>query len=93
LPPNTGQTVWGLGSAAHTVPAAKAGKVVDPTGAGDAFRAGLLKGIVSGKDLPTAAKIGAVAAVYAIEQYGTQEHRFTYDEFAQRYRNNFGENL
>jgi len=75
------------------VPAAKAGKVVDPTGAGDAYRAGLLKGIVSGKDLPTAAKIGAVAAVYAIEKYGTQEHRFTYDEFAERYRNNFGENL
>jgi adenosine kinase len=43
--------------------------------------------------LPTAAKIGAVAAVYAIEKYGTQEHRFTYDEFAERYRNNFGENL
>jgi len=75
------------------VPAAKAGKVVDPTGAGDAYRAGLLKGIVSGKDLPTAAKIGAVAAVYAIEKYGTQEHRFTYDEFAERYRENFGEDL
>lgn len=75
------------------VPAAKAGTVVDPTGAGDAYRAGLLKGIVSGKDLPTAAKIGAVAAVYAIEKYGTQEHRFTYDEFAERYRKNFGENL
>ncbi len=75
------------------VPAATAGTVVDPTGAGDAYRAGLLKGIVSGKDLPTAAKIGAVAAVYAIEKYGTQEHRFTYDEFAERYRKNFGENL
>jgi adenosine kinase len=75
------------------VPAAKAGKVVDPTGAGDAYRAGLLKGIVSEKDLLTAAKIGAVAAVYAIEKYGTQEHRFTYDEFAERYRKNFGENL
>jgi adenosine kinase len=75
------------------VPAAKAGKVVDPTGAGDAYRAGLLKGIVLGKDLPAAAKIGAVAAVYAIEKYGTQEHGFTYDEFAERYRENFGENL
>ncbi len=75
------------------VPAAKAGTVVDPTGAGDAYRAGLLKGIVSGKDLPTAAKIGAVAAVYAIEKYGTQEHRFTYDEFTERYRKNFGETI
>jgi adenosine kinase len=75
------------------IPAAKAGKVVDPTGAGDAYRAGLLKGIVSGKDLPTAARLGAVAAVYAIEKYGTQEHSFTYDEFAERYRENFGEDF
>lgn len=76
-----------------SIPAAQAGTVVDPTGAGDAYRAGLLKGLVTGKDLPTAAKMGAVAAVYAIEKYGTQEHRFTYDEFADRYRKNFGETL
>lgn len=81
------------GDSEVSVPAAKAGMVVDPTGAGDAYRAGLLKGIVSGKDLPAAAKIGAVAAVYAIEKYGTQEHRFTCDEFAERYRQNFGETI
>ena len=75
------------------IPAAQAGTVVDPTGAGDAYRAGLLKGLVMGKDLPTAARMGAVAAVYAIEHYGTQEHRFTYDEYAERYRINFGETL
>jgi adenosine kinase len=65
--------------------------VVDPTGAGDAYRAGLLKGFVSGKDIETSAKIGAVTAVYAVEQYGTQEHRFTYAEFVERYRSYFGE--
>jgi adenosine kinase len=65
--------------------------VVDPTGAGDAYRAGLLKGIAAGKDIATAAKMGAVAAAFAVEQYGTQEHFFSYDDFARRYRENFGE--
>ncbi len=78
-------------SAEFTVPAAKAHAVVDPTGAGDAYRAGLLKGIVAGNDLETSARLGAVAAAYAVEKYGTQEHRFTEEEFRERYRCNFGE--
>lgn len=73
------------------IPPAKAYVVTDPTGAGDAYRSGFLKGIVMGKDIQTASKIGAVAAVYAIEKYGTQEHRFTYEEFVERYKGNFGE--
>ncbi len=73
------------------VPSAKIKDVVDPTGAGDAFRAGLLKGIAFGKNMETAAKMGAVAAAYTIEKYGTQEHYYTYDEFLERYRSNFGE--
>jgi len=73
------------------IPPAKVLDVVDPTGAGDAYRAGLLKGIVTGKDIETSAKIGTVASVYAIEKYGTQEHRFTYEEYVERYRSNFGE--
>jgi len=73
------------------IPSAKVLDVLDPTGAGDAYRAGLLKGIVTGRDLETAAKMGAVAASYAIEKYGTQDHRYTYEEFAERYTSNFGE--
>lgn len=73
------------------IAAAKVSGVVDPTGAGDAYRAGLLKGLASGKDIETSAKMGAVAAAYAVENYGTQEHCFTYDEFVERYRRNFGE--
>jgi len=76
-----------------SIPAAKVHDVVDPTGAGDAFRAGLLKGIVIGRDIETAAKMGTVAAAYALEKYGTQEHRFTHEEFVERYRSNFGEHL
>jgi adenosine kinase len=72
------------------VPPAKTVSVVDPTGAGDAFRSGLVKGLVMGKDMETSAKMGAVAAVYAIEKYGTQEHSYTYEEFTQRYAENFG---
>jgi adenosine kinase len=75
------------------VPAAKPLKVADPTGAGDAFRAGLLKGLVTGKDIETSARIGAVAAVYAVEKYGTQEHHFNYADFRQRYRDNFGSDI
>lgn len=73
------------------VPPAKTLQVVDPTGAGDAFRAGLLKGLALGTGLKTAAQVGAVAAVYAVEKYGTQEHWYSFDEFASRYRENFGE--
>ena len=55
------------------IPAAKAAAVVDPTGAGDAYRAGLVKGLSKGRDIAVSAKMGAVAAAYAIEEYGTQE--------------------
>lgn len=75
------------------IPAAKAKEVADPTGAGDAYRAGLLKGLVNGKDIETAAKIGAVTATYVIEKYGTQEHRFTLDAVKERFKTNFGEEL
>ncbi len=73
------------------IPIAKISDIVDPTGAGDAYRAGLLKGLAMGKDMETAAKMGAVAAAYAVEKYGTQEHYFSYDDFVKRYENNFGE--
>jgi len=75
----------------HRIPPAETDKVVDPTGAGDAYRAGLIKGLVTGKDIVSAAKMGSVAAVYAIEAYGTQEHRYSFEDFMERYKNNFGE--
>lgn len=73
------------------VAAASVSAVVDPTGAGDAYRAGILKGISMGKDIINSAKMGAVAATYAVEHYGTQEHSYTYAEFIARYRENFGD--
>lgn len=73
------------------IPAVRAAQVKDPTGAGDAFRAGLIKGMVLGKGLADAARMGATCASYAVERYGTQEHRFTQEEFWERHRATFGE--
>ncbi|WP_319543838.1 carbohydrate kinase family protein [uncultured Pseudodesulfovibrio sp.] len=64
--------------------------VVDPTGAGDAFRAGLLKGLSLDKTVVEACKFGATCATYAVEKNGTQEHSFTMDEFTARYEATFG---
>ncbi len=72
------------------IPPARVSRVADPTGAGDACRAGLIKGLVTGRDIETSVKMGAVAAVYAVEKYGTQEHRYTYEDFVERYTRNFG---
>lgn len=72
------------------IPSAKPNKVVDPTGAGDAFRSGFLYGYARGLDLDICGKLGSVSAVYALEKHGTQEHSFTKEEFSQRFKENFG---
>ena len=64
--------------------------VADPTGAGDSFRSGLLKGLVHGVDVLDASRLGAVCSSYCIEKKGTQEHSFTYADFAARHRAAFG---
>ncbi|MFV0421823.1 carbohydrate kinase family protein [Oleidesulfovibrio sp.] len=69
---------------------AAAKEVLDPTGAGDAYRAGLLKGLTDGLDVAEAAKLGATCASFCIEHYGTQEHNFTAEEFKTRYDAAFG---
>ncbi|MDR3361707.1 MAG: carbohydrate kinase family protein [Desulfovibrio sp.] len=65
-------------------------KVVDPTGAGDAHRAGLLKGLAHGLSMPDAARLGSVSASFALEHTGTQEHSFTRAKFRERYKSAFG---
>ncbi|OQZ00261.1 MAG: carbohydrate kinase family protein [Candidatus Brocadia sp. UTAMX2] len=74
------------------IPVAKTQQVTDPTGAGDAYRAGLIKGLVSSKkDIVHAAKIGAVCAAYCVEVYGPQNFHFTHDSFNERFASAFGE--
>ncbi len=75
------------------VPAVKALRIQDPTGAGDAYRAGLLKGLHSGLDIVDSAKLGATCASYCIEFYGTQEHAFTCESFAKRYKGTLGADM
>ena len=72
------------------VPVARASDVLDPTGAGDAFRAGLIKGMIMGKTIVEAARMGAVSSSFSVQCQGTQCHKFTLDEFWARYEANFG---
>jgi adenosine kinase len=73
----------------YKIKAVKPKKVVDPTGAGDAWRSGFLAGFENGFDLKTSGQMGSVVSAYALEHYGTQEHTFTKKEFLNRYRQNF----
>jgi adenosine kinase len=72
------------------VPAVTPHRIIDPTGVGDAFRGGLMKGIARGLPYDTCARIGAVAATYALEHLGGQSHAYTWNEFAERYAQHFG---
>jgi adenosine kinase len=73
----------------YQIPVVAPEKIVDPTGVGDAFRGGFLKGICMGFDLQTCGQMGAVAAAYCLEQRGTQSHHYTIREFVGRYRQHF----
>ena len=73
------------------VPAVPPHRVVDPTGVGDAFRGGFLKGMARGAAYPICAQLGSVAATYALEHLGGQSHAFTWTEFLTRYENQFGQ--
>ena len=72
------------------IPSAKPKAVVDPTGAGDAFRAGFVLGMRRGWPWPVVGRVASLTGVYAIEHRGPQNHSYTLDEFRNRYRENFG---
>ena len=72
------------------IPVAKAANIADPTGCGDAYRAGLLFGLERGLDWPTTGRIAALLASIKIEHHGTQHHRVAPEEFQQRFRAAFG---
>ncbi len=75
------------------VPAVPEQHIADPTGVGDAFRGGLLKGLATGAGWVKASQLGSVAATYALEHVGGQAHHFTLAQFADRYQRAFGECL
>ena len=72
------------------VPCAKPLAVVDPTGCGDAYRAGLIHGLLKGLDWETTGRMASLMGALKIESRGPQNHRFTEAQFDRRYRENFG---
>jgi adenosine kinase len=72
------------------VAAVRPHRIVDPTGVGDAYRGGLMKGIALGQPLEVCGQMGSVAATYALEHLGGQSHAYTWKEFAARYEEHFG---
>lgn len=88
-------TLGELGSRVFTrgcemrIPPAKPKTVKDPTGAGDSFRGGLITGLVQGMAIEQCARMGSACASFAVECYGTQEYRFSFEEFTERF-NGFG---
>jgi adenosine kinase len=73
-----------------TVPCASPEAVVDPTGCGDAYRAGLIHGLLHGLDWETTGRVASLMGAIKIESRGPQNHSFTKAEFDRRYRDNFG---
>lgn len=67
------------------IPPAPPRQVIDPTGAGDAFRGGLLRGLLLDLPVEVTGRMANLAAVYAVEQTGTQEHHYTREEFVERF--------
>jgi adenosine kinase len=73
------------------IPAAKPIRIAEPTGAGDAYRAGIITGMMRGYPWAVTGRLASVAAVYVLEQHGTQRHAYTRRQLANRYREQFGD--
>jgi adenosine kinase len=72
------------------IPPARERKVVDPTGCGDAYRAGMIFGLMKGLDWPTVGRMASLMGALKVEHPGTQNQHFTYDEFAAQFKEQFG---
>ena len=88
-------TRGGEGSVVYTdgdeieIPTVNVDQAVDPTGCGDAYRAGLLLGLEKGWDWQTSGRVGSLIGAIKVQQEGTQNHQFSIDEFAQQYEAHF----
>ena len=76
-----------------SIPAVPPTPLAEPTGVGDAYRAGVIKGMLKGYAWETIGRIAALAATYVLEQHGTQNHRYSPAEFVARYQQAFGDTL
>ncbi len=87
-----GSTIY-IGRQQHRIPIVKPKRVIDPTGAGDAYRAGFLVGLLRGYPIDTLGRYAATVASYAVERYGTQVHTMTGPSVRKRYRAAFRQSL
>lgn len=78
------------GGHCHEIPPVRPAQVADPTGCGDAYRAGLLFGLEQGHDWPTTGRLASLLGSLKVAVHGTQNHRFTFADIARRYRDEFG---
>jgi adenosine kinase len=83
-----GSRIWADGDV-YDIPSVPPRRVADPTGVGDAYRAGLIKGLALNLPWDLVGHIGALAATYALEECGTQCHEYTLAEFVSRFREQF----
>lgn len=79
-----------VGGDTTCIPAVPARKQADPTGVGDAYRAGIIKGYLHKLPWTVTGQMGSLAATYALEELGTQNHRYTLEEFFARFQQAFG---
>jgi len=86
-----GSDIYADGKKIH-VPVVPPTKIAEPTGVGDAFRGGFVRGTQLGLDWETCGKMGALSATYCLEQKGTQNHSYTIEEYIARYRQHFDDN-
>ncbi len=85
-----GSSILRKGGTRVDVPAVVPERIADPTGVGDAYRGGFMKGLASGAGDEVCARMGSVAAAYVLEHLGGQAHAYTWDEFRSRYEESFG---
>ncbi len=84
-----GSTIFTDGETVE-IPAVPPDHMAEPTGVGDAYRAGIIKGMLCGYPWSIVGRIASLAATYVLEQYGGQNHRYTLEEFLTRYQGAFG---
>ncbi|MFT5143771.1 MAG: adenosine kinase [Rhodothermales bacterium] len=84
-----GSTIYSAGGELR-IPVAAPNTIIEPTGAGDAYRGGFLAALSGGLSHEVAGRVGALCSTYVLEQLGTANHRFGLDEFMARYAENFG---
>ena len=82
-----------VGGAVHSIPAVKPERVVDPTGCGDAYRAGLIYGLTRELDWASTGRIASLLGSIKVAHHGTQSHTFTLDEIQDRFHAAFGYRL